>query len=244
MVAITLLLTSIAGAHVAPSVDDNNRYLKLTPLGDRVRLAYTVFFGEVPGATERRTIDANHDGQITDAEGHAFGLRIAAQVAAALEVEVDGTVHPVAWEVIDVGLGTPSVAAGSFSVDMVTYACLATARGRHRLVVRDRFRLPRPGETEVKVEDSPGIQIEHARVGTADDPSFDYRFAGPGGPLSDEGLDLQFVAGPKSEVTGTCAAPRPDDADSSHLLLFILLGVGVVVVGGVVVVVRRKYGRP
>ena len=42
VVAITLL-----SAHVAPSVDDNNRYLKVTPLHDGIRLAYTVFFGEI-----------------------------------------------------------------------------------------------------------------------------------------------------------------------------------------------------
>src|SRR6185369_12131192 len=39
-------LAGRAAAHVAPSVGDNNRYLKLTPLGDRVRLAYTVFYGD------------------------------------------------------------------------------------------------------------------------------------------------------------------------------------------------------
>ena len=46
VVAITV---ASAAAHVSPSVDDNNRFLKLTPLGDRVRLAYTVLFGDNPG---------------------------------------------------------------------------------------------------------------------------------------------------------------------------------------------------
>jgi len=36
---------------------------------DGFRLAYTVFFGEIPGASERRTIDTNRDGRIgNDAE--------------------------------------------------------------------------------------------------------------------------------------------------------------------------------
>ena len=52
--AVTLL-----SGHVAPSVDDNNRYLKVTPLRGGARLAYTVFFGEIPGAAERRQLDAN-----------------------------------------------------------------------------------------------------------------------------------------------------------------------------------------
>lgn len=202
-------ITAPVWAHVAPSVDDNNRYLKVTPFGDRVRIAYTVFFGEVPGAIERRTIDADRDGQITDAESHAFGTKIAAQVAAGLDVAVDGTSLALAWSTVDVGMGTSQVAAGSFSIDLVGYACLASPRGDHRLVVKDRFRLPHPGETEVKVEDGPGISIHKARVGPADDPSHDYRFAGPGGPLSDDGLELAFTAGPHSTVTqdGACRAP-------------------------------------
>ena len=61
-----------AAAHVAPSVGDNNRYLKLTPMGDRVRLSYTVFYGEIPGAGMRGAIDANHDGTIDRAERAAW----------------------------------------------------------------------------------------------------------------------------------------------------------------------------
>ncbi|MEO8840398.1 MAG: hypothetical protein ABI591_07250 [Kofleriaceae bacterium] len=211
MVAITTAGASRVAAHVAPSVDDNNRYLKVTPFGDRVRIAYTVFFGEVPGAIERRTIDRNRDGQISDAEGHAFGQKIADEVRAALELEVDGHTSPPTWTTVDVGMGTPQVAAGSFSVDLVAYGCFATARGKHHIGIRDRFRLTHPGETEVNVEDGLGITIDRARVGPADDPTHDYKFAGPGGPLSDDGLDLQITAGPKSTVTAdaTCAAePR------------------------------------
>src|SRR3954462_12679567 len=102
----------VAAAHVAPSVGDNNRYLKLTPLGDRVRLAYTVFYGEVPGAGMRRTIDANHDGTIDDAESQAFGDQIAPELAAALDITVEGARQPVTWSQVVVGMGTPATAAG------------------------------------------------------------------------------------------------------------------------------------
>jgi hypothetical protein len=248
---VVALATAIAVAHVAPSVDDNNRYVKLTPLGDRVRLAYTVFFGEVPGASERRSLDRNRDGQIDEEEAHAFGTRIAAEVAAGLEVEVDGVVQPVHWEIVDVGMGTPAVAAGAFSVDLVTHACLASPRGPHRVIVRDRFRLPHPGETEVKVEDSPGVTIEHARVGNVDDPSYDYRFAGGGGPFSDEGLDLAFTAGPRSTVTpdATCAGAAAVTASGSHVLGYALAVVAVVAVVAVAVAAwlfraRRRKPRP
>lgn len=239
VLAITLL-TAVAAAHVAPSVDDNNRYLKLTPLGDRVRLSYTVFFGEVPGAGERRTVDANHDGQISDAEGHAYAEKLAAEVAATLEVEIDGHGQPVRWSIVDAGMGTPTTSAGSFSVDMVAWLCLPTLRGKHRIALRDRFRIPHPGETEVKVEDSPGVTIDTARVGPADDPSYDYKFVGAGGPLSDEGLTLAFTAGDRATVTadGACEAGKP--ARRTAVPPFVYVGVPLVIVAGLAFVLLRR----
>lgn len=241
-VAWAVLALTLLSAHVAPSVDDNNRYLKLTPLGDRVRIAYTVFFGEIPGAGERRGIDANRDGQISDAEAHAFGERLAGQVAAAVELDVDGKRQPLHWQTIDVGMGTPDVAAGSFSVDLIAYPCFTVARGRHHIALRDHLQLTRPGETEVMVEDSPGVRIDHARIGAADDPSYDYKFVGGGGPLSDDGLDLVYDAGPKALVTadGVCVAPSA--ARSGSKLPWLLGGAAVIVAlaGAIFMLVRRR----
>lgn len=202
-----------AAAHVAPSVGDNNRYLKLTPLGDRVRLAYTVFYGEVPGAELRRAIDANRDGTIDDAESQAFGRRIAAQIAAALEVTADGARRPVAWSQVVVGMGTPSTAAGTFSIDLVASICLAPPRGRHAVELRDRFELSRPGETEIRFEDSPGVAVDRARVGDDGDPGIDYKIIGPtpvlaaAGPAG--GIELVFTAGDKAVVGSDAACVRP-----------------------------------
>lgn len=197
--ALAVVAVTLLSAHVAPSVDDNNRYLKVTPQADGIRLAYTVFFGEIPGASERKLIDANHDGQIDDAESKAYGDKLAAQVAAAIQLDLDGKTVPVTWQVVDVGMGSPDVAAGAFSVDLITYVC-GTGTATHRLNLRDNFRVPRPGETDVKVEDSPGITVTKARIGPADDPTHEYRFVGPGGPLSDDGLEV--------ELTATASAPR------------------------------------
>ncbi|MDX2094044.1 MAG: hypothetical protein SFX73_39805 [Kofleriaceae bacterium] len=219
MLAITLVATH-ARAHVAPSVDDNNRYLKVTPAADRVRIAYTVFFGEVPGAQMRRTIDANRDGQISDAEAQRFADRIAGEVAAGLDVSIDGTPAKVGWSTVSAGMGTPSTSGGAFSIDLIAWACLPSARGTHTVQLRDRFRISRPGETEVKVDDGLGITIHHARVGRADDATHDYRFVGPGGPLTDDGLDLSFTATDKAPLTddATCAGVEHGRASLGQVL--------------------------
>ncbi len=238
-IAITLA-SAIAAAHVAPAVDDNNRYLKLTPLGDRVRIAYTVFFGEVPGATERKAIDANGDGQISEAEGHAFGVALAGKVAAGLEVTLDDVVRPIRWSTVDVGMGTQSVAAGAFSVDLVAYACFAHPLGRHRIVVRDRFAIARPGETEARLEDSPDIEIVHARVGKLDELSHDYILAGPG--ALEDGFDVELVAGDRAVVLPDADCPAIAAPHAAFVLPIALAG-AVGLAGASWIFVRRRRKR-
>ena len=246
VLAITLA-ASRALAHVAPSVDDNNRYLKVTPGADRIRLAYTVFFGEVPGAQMRKTVDANHDGTISDAEAQAFGDKLASEVASSLELALDGRTVPVTWTTVSVGTGSPQTAGGAFSVDLVAWPCLASVRGKHTVALRDRFRIPRPGETELKVEDAPGISIERARVGAVDDPGYDYKFAGPGGPLADDGLDLAFTAGDKAPLTadGGCAAASAPAKKQGLPVMLVIAPAAVIgfLLAGIVVLVQRRKRR-
>jgi hypothetical protein len=241
--AVTFIAVACATAlaHVAPAVDDNNKYFRLTPLGDRVRLAYTVFFGEVPGAIARKAIDANGDGKISEAEAHAFGVALSGRVAAGLELTVEGAVRPIQWQTIDVGMGTPDVAAGSFSVDLVTYACFATPRGHHHIHVRDRFAVERPGESEAMLEDSPGVDVVRARVGALDDPSHDYRFAGPDGPLADDGFDVEVEATERSIVAPDATCPAI--ASSRSPVLVVALAVLAVLAGGCAFFVVRRRKR-
>jgi hypothetical protein len=242
VLAITLIAT-VAHAHVAPSVDDNNRYLKLTPQRDRVRLAYTVFFGEVPGGRMRPGLDGDRDGSISEAEAQAFGDKLGAEVAAALDVSVDGVQTKVVWTQIVAGMGSPAVKAGSFSIDLIAYFCLAAPGGRHTVLVRDRFRLQRPGETEVKIEDIPGVTIATGRVGPANDPRHEYRFVGPGGPLSDDGIELVFDASDEAPSGGAPCEARPARAaGGSNAIVFVI--VLIAVAGGAIGLAlwRRRRG--
>jgi hypothetical protein len=140
-------------------------------------------------------------------------------------------------------MGSPQVAAGSFSIDMIAWACLPSVRGKHTLLLRDRFRVPRPGETEVKVEDGPGIAIQHTHVGAAADPSHDYRFAGPGGPLMDDGLDLVFTASDTAPLTGdgTCTgAASGKRGIGKPLVIGIAVALSALLAGVVIVVQKRR----
>src|SRR4030081_2031109 len=95
-----LAIAALAGRATGlfqPSIDDNNRFLKLTPLGDRVRLAYTVLFGDNPGRQMRPTMDANKNGLVDEDEAQAFGGKLAQEVGAALDIEIDGRPYLLAW---------------------------------------------------------------------------------------------------------------------------------------------------
>jgi hypothetical protein len=234
-----------ADAHVAPAVGDNNRYLKITPLGDRVRLAYTVFYGEVPGAEMRRAIDANHDGAISDSESQAFGGTLAAEIAAAVVLTIDGAVRPVAWSQVVVGLGTPQVAAGAFSVDLVAWLCLAPPRGAHAVLLRDHYPLARPGETEVMVEGGPGVAIDATQIGGAVDEAHDYKLVGPSGALDTEGLALRFTAGDRAAVVSDAVCRGPTRALSTGAIAGAAAATAVVLAAAVTLVrlvrlVRRR----
>ncbi len=205
-VAAAMLLVRTAQSHVAPSVDDNNRYLKLTPLSDRVRLVYTVFMGQVPGAAARRQLDTNHDGNIADAEAQTYGVKLGEEVRTSLALTVDGVQVPVTWATVSVGMGSADVNAGAFSIDLIAWVCLPKPGAAHEVNLRDGFIIARPGETEIKIEDSLGITIDKAALAGVQNPERNFRMAGAGGPLTTEGLQLGFTVGPAAPgaADGTC----------------------------------------
>jgi hypothetical protein len=205
--ALALIGSGPAGAHVAASVDDNNRYLKLTFLGDRVRLAYTVFFGEVPGRQMRPGIDRNRDGQLDPEETDVLAARLATEVAGQLALSIDGKSVAVRFAQRSFGTMTRSIQGGAFSVDLIATICMAPAP-RHQLALRDRFAVPRPGETEVRLEDGPGIRVLNATIGDASISEALFRFAGAVPALGEPGLRVEVAMAPDAPGMrgGTCAA--------------------------------------
>jgi len=211
IVALLASTPAVARGHVGPSPRENNRYVKVTLLGDRARLLYTYYVGELPGARARQRLDANEDGVLQPSEADAFGAEVAAALARTLELHVDGAPVEPAWERVDVGLGTSTVNAGAFSVDLEMWLCLTPNRHDHTLLVRDRWQPPQAGETEVRVEASPGIQVSRSSFGP-DAPVSKLRFkwVGGAGPLAREGLYVAFTAADDAALgAGACQTTAP-----------------------------------
>lgn len=234
--SLSALPARSAHGHVAPSRDTNNRYIKLTPMRDRVRLAYTVFLGELPGAQARRQMDANRDGRIDEQEAQHHAVPLAESVQQNLVLTVDGSAHALSWSELHVGLGTPVTDAGAVSIDLIGWLCLgndtgAAAGREHAVTLHDRFRLPRPGETELHVQASPGISVTRSAVGpeSRDVVRLAFQWHGSQVPLASEGYQLAFTVAPDAALLpagGPCDAPRaraPGWRPGLVLLLAVLL---------------------
>ncbi len=242
-----------AHAHIGPSVRENNRYVKLTLLGNRVRLLYTYYLGEVPGRQARHRMDANRDGVLDDAEQARFGADIAATVATNLDVTVDERRVPLQFGTVSVGVGTPTVDAGAFSVDLVTWLCLddAATQTRHDIVLFDHWRPPQPGETELRVEESPGVEVSRSTFGSDGTVSqLKFKWVETRGPRPHDvqGLYLAFDVDPNTAdmAVDQCAPPEPpaDRATPvSHWVLYAIGG-GALLVLIAVAIARRTGSSP
>jgi hypothetical protein len=243
-------MVGVADAHVAPSPTDNNRYLKVTLLPDRVRVAYTVYFGDRPGAGERQRMDTNGDGALDQKEAAAFGDDMAQQLAPKVTVEVDGARAPGAWKVSDVGLGLPQTSAGSFSVDLLLE--VPVGAGAHTLVVTDDFDLPPSGESELRVEESPGVRASEGHLGR-DGTGLKLRYAFRGAPekagartvLVKYAVDAQAAAEAKAAkrdapraATATGAAAAPKQHGRALWLALAVVGLAVATLG--IAALRKK----
>jgi len=250
VLAVTLALAwaSPVAAHVAPSEQDNNRYLKVTPQADRLRISYTVFFGSVPGAKLRPTIDANRDKSIDEAEARAFGDKIAAELAASLDVVVDGKARKLAWETVAVGMGSQSIFDGAFSVDLIAYLCFDVRGGDHAFQIHDRYKVTNPGETEVRVEDVPDIKLTKVKLGVLVEAALhEFRIVGPATPMMDDGLDVALTAGPRAPVSGACKgaqAAASKGPSPAIIIAIVVLGIAVGVAGSIVMRRRAAAKRP
>lgn len=214
-IALLPLLVPLA-SHVGPSPTQNNRYAKIVLSPDSVRVAYTAYFGERPGAAERIRMDENKNGVIEPAEAEALGHALVAEIAPSLRLEIDGEPPSTKWSLADVGLGTPSVTGGAFSVDLaITIPLAKPAAWEHVVWLDDLWTLPFPGESETRIEEAPGVRVVEAHLGRGGS-GMQLRFThrGPPGRPGERGILIKYLvdaplAAERVESTGRRVARRP-----------------------------------
>ena len=89
VVAAVLLAPALAVAHPLGNFTIN-RYAGIELAPGQVRVDYVIDMAEIPTVQVRPEMDANHDGEVTDAELGTWATRIAPGLAARLHVEIAG----------------------------------------------------------------------------------------------------------------------------------------------------------
>jgi len=242
--AVLAVAARPAAAHVAPSEDADNRYVKLTPMADRVRVAYTILVGMQPGRALRPALDTDHDGTVSEAEADAWAAPFAEAMRGKIAITLDGTTVPLAWSEVAVGMDDRSAGGGAFSIDLIAWLCAPVAASRHELVLVDRFSLQPAGETEVRIADEPGVRVDVARVGSAEMVGHVARFEAVPAPFAD-GLRVVWDAARAQPLAdGRC--PRAGAAKANRATSrwpWMLAGVLAASAITLTVVVHRRRTR-
>lgn|GEM_PF-2853811 len=159
-------LASRVEAHPEFNPTHTNRYLKITVLGDELRLVYSVLYGQGPAAAALRAADLDANGRVDGDEAGKLGAALRNRVLAGLSLSVDGQPAKLELETPTIGFlgGTAEteVAPNPFTVDLVARVRLPK-QPQHALVVDDRTELADLGENEVHIEDGPNAEL----IGTA-----------------------------------------------------------------------------
>jgi hypothetical protein len=163
-----------AEAHPEWSPIRVNRYCKLVLEGPaRIRLVYTLLFGEGPALPGRKGVDLDANGRIDDREKHLLGKRAQSIVEAGLRLTLDGAPVPIGSlgssgssgslgslgaPGIEVGLVGDAVAPEPYSVDLSYAIELGDRPGPRELGIDDHVEVPSEGDTEVSIEETPGLR--------------------------------------------------------------------------------------
>ncbi len=149
-------------AHPEFNPTRTNRYLKLTLVGDEVRVVYSVLYGQGPAAVALRAADLDANGQVDGDEVKKLGAGLQERVHAGLSLRIDGLPAAVEFETPSIGfLGgaqTAEVAPNPFTVDLVARLKLKSLP-QHELVVDDHTELSDLGENEIRLEESPNTEL-------------------------------------------------------------------------------------
>ena len=216
-VAVAAVIPAPVAAHHGPSVETNNRYIRLTPMQGGVRIAYTVYIGEIPGVAERARMNSNGDEILDDSESRAYGDELARALAEKLDIQLDGKRSAMKWSQVDVGLGTNEVDSGAFSIDLIGWICTAGGKEGHSLILVDGYQLAKPGDTELRVNASPGVSVSRSTLdGDEATRQLELIWRGKASPLATKPYYMDYsVAGDSAPSVPTGECPSASEAEDS-----------------------------
>ena len=146
-----------------------NHYSRIEPAGDGVQVFYVLDLAEIPTFQEQPNIDADRDGQVSEAEGEQYAQRRAEELRRNLRLRLDGA--PTELETVSRALSFPPGQAGlpTLRLEAVYRAALPSGGGPIELSYRDDNDPTRIGWREMVARPgTAGAQIQQSSV-PADD---------------------------------------------------------------------------
>jgi nickel/cobalt exporter len=147
-----------------------NRYSRIEPAGDGVRIVYVLDLAEIPTFQERPNVDADRDGQLGEAERERYADRSAEELRGSLKLTLDGA--PAELRLVSRSLSFPPGQAElpTLRLEAVYAATLpGGTRGPVELVYRDDNNPTRIGWREVVARaGAADTRVERATVPTDD----------------------------------------------------------------------------
>jgi len=204
--AVWLLLAAGAAparAHPEYSALGTNRYVTAAAFDGRVDVSDVWLEGLLVSSDDRRRLDADGDGRISDAELTAVERRLATE-GAAVTVELDGRPLVGAVDVaIDLG-GEPLAESAPVAVERRLSFPGVFAPGAHRLRLAIAREAPHPLDTEIGVVLGPGLTLAGTpdravfrgpRVSALEDRAGVFDFTAPAPPARGRGVAVASGAG-------------------------------------------------
>ena len=146
-------------AHPQFALSTVNRYGRLVLLPHRLILDYSLMVGEVPAQALLHAVDRNDDGQLDDAEQAQLRTQLQRTIERDVHLQLDGKPLSLRWSCQPLSLRSTRVEAAPFALEMSAEAELDNTPQPRQLMIDDRADLPPVGEVELRVEESPALNI-------------------------------------------------------------------------------------
>lgn len=210
-VALLLLLTvpSPAAAHPLGNFTVN-RYSRLEPDGDRLRIIYVLDMAEVPAFQEQRLVDGNSDGQVSESEQNEYAARKASELQQGVALRLDG--KPAALTLMNYELSFPPGQGGLSLLRLrVVFEAAVPAGATLTAEYQDRNYSSRMGWKEVVVRASAGTAVLDSDAPTTDqsDELRTYPNDMLSSPLDRTTARFRSRAGADGQTAGVLAAVAP-----------------------------------
>jgi hypothetical protein len=226
-----MLGLALALLHPAFAPGQINRYAKLTCMEGRLRVAYTILYGDLPAQAARQRMDVDHDGQITDVEARAFAAAVAATAAPNLALELDGRRAALELAPPEVGLGNDRGVGGiPFSLDLI--ALVPAPRPAHTVWFDDHIQVDHEGESEIVLDEAPGCRVTASYRGREGTGLHGLRFAWNGPRASDfedRSVGFRYQLASPADALAQSHLSRARAVVAAAATVAMLVGIGVAV---------------